>query len=310
MNDPADSIDDLRSHESNAQRVICGALGPLVTLADQAILLYGRTALAVAAHSKQSPAGKVALILTSRLANDLRVCSLLAQLGYGIQGLSIGSTIVELVGALSYVGTDDGRASQWAKHADQRHTFPRRVSEGIEAALTSLSIFSPGTKANWEEAYSFMCTAKHGNPRLSLVNALRVDIHGYYFGRGPDSSCFGMLVSSEALYYGIGFGMYGIHVASAHCSDYASQTQIRAEANRVLEALRGLEGWLSRWREASEEELQGGLVSETRISAIAAALTEETKRIERETDRAKQDTDRIILETRRLREARNAKPSP
>ena len=68
---------------------------------------------AIAEHPRHGAAAKVGLILTSRLTNDLRVCSLSAQLGYGIQALVVGATIVEVAGALAYVGDSVSRAARW-----------------------------------------------------------------------------------------------------------------------------------------------------------------------------------------------------
>jgi hypothetical protein len=67
-------------------------------------------------------AAKIGFILTSRPANDFWVCSLSAQLGYGIQALLVGATIVELVGAVAYVGDSESRAANWAEHSDLKHT--------------------------------------------------------------------------------------------------------------------------------------------------------------------------------------------
>jgi hypothetical protein len=75
-----------------------------VNLIEQMDSLYERALDAIADHPRPGPATKVGFILTSRLTSDLRVCSLSAQLGYGIQALLVGATVVELVGALAYVG--------------------------------------------------------------------------------------------------------------------------------------------------------------------------------------------------------------
>lgn len=124
--------------EADAQSHISSHLAPLVTLIEQTDSLYERALDAIANHPRPGAAAKVGLILTSRLTNDLRVCSLSAQLGYGIQALLVGATIVELVGALAYVGDSESRAANWAEHSDLRHTYPRKVAEGIEALLSSL----------------------------------------------------------------------------------------------------------------------------------------------------------------------------
>ena len=247
--------------ESVAQHSISSSLGPLVTLIGQAVSLYERAARAIADHPRPGAAPKVGLILTARLSNDLLVCEISAQLGYGIQALSLGATVVELVGALSYVGESDQRAEEWARHSNQKRTYPRKVSEGIEAAAATLGMSSQhNMKENWQQAYTFMCTAKHANPRISLLNGLRIGPDGFYHSYGPDASAFGTWMSAEAMYYAIGFGMSGIFVALVHCSDQALQAQLRAEALRVLQARYVLESWLGEWRKAAEHESAHGVV--------------------------------------------------
>jgi hypothetical protein len=140
--------------ESSAQDHHSCFLGPLVTLVEQTISLYERALDAIAEHPRPGAAAKVGLILTARLANDLRVCSLSAQ-------------------------------------------------QGIEASLRSLGISSPTMKENWRQAYTFMCTAKHANPRLSLLNGLRIDASGFSYLCGPDPSAIGAGLSAEALYNAI-----------------------------------------------------------------------------------------------------------
>jgi hypothetical protein len=95
------SIRERLRDESSAQHQIGTRLGPLVTLIERMDSLYDRAITAIADHPRPGAATKVGLILTTRLANDLRVCSLTSQLGYGLQGLVLAGTVVELVGSLS-----------------------------------------------------------------------------------------------------------------------------------------------------------------------------------------------------------------
>jgi hypothetical protein len=292
--------------ESNAQDHLSNYLGPLVTLVEQTIYLYERSLDAIAEHPRPGAAAKVGLILTARLANDLRVCSLSAQLGYGIQALGLGATIVELVGALAYVGDSESRAASWAEHSDLRHTYPRKVAEGIEALLRSLGISSNNAKDNWLQAYTFMCTAKHANPRLSLLNGLRIDASGFSYLCGPDSSAFGAGLSAEALFYAILFGARGVYVALGHCAEGSLQGQLRAETLRVMEALHGLELWSAELCKAAQEESAQGVVRRVQMSAIVSQLGSETERLKRETERLERETEQLRLETGRIR--RNAPP--
>jgi len=246
----------LSEAESIARDHISSLLAPLVNLIEQRLSLYERAGDAIADCPRAGAAAKVGLILRSRLTNDLRVCSLSAQLGYGIQALLVGAAVVELVGALAYIS--DSRAENWAKHSNLRHSYPRRVEEGIEALLSSLGISSPGAKENWYQAYTFMCTAKHGNPRISMLHGLRIDTSGFSYLRGPDPSAFGTSISAEVLYNAIFFGAPGVYVALAHCGKKALQSQLRGEALRLMEALHGLEPWLNELYKAAKQESTRG----------------------------------------------------
>jgi hypothetical protein len=109
--------------ESVARAHVSGHLAPQVTMIDQTDSLDERALDAIADHPRTGAAAKIGFILTSRPANDLRVCSLSAQLGYGIQALLVGATIVDLVGAVAYVGDSESRAANWAEHSDLKHTY-------------------------------------------------------------------------------------------------------------------------------------------------------------------------------------------
>jgi hypothetical protein len=291
---PMSAIRNRLEAESDAQDHISNYLAPVVTLVEQTISLYERALDAIGEHPRSGAAAKVGLILTARLANDLRVCLLSAQLGYGIQALGLGATIFELVGALCYVGDSESRAADWARHTDVRHTYPRRVDEGIEASLRSLGIFSPTMKENWSRAYTFMCTAKHGNPRISILHGLRVDPPGFSYSCGPDASAFGAGLSAEALYNAIFFGAPGVYAALGHCAEETLQAQLRAEALRLMECLHGLELWFSELFKAAQQESSHGAVSQAQTSAIVSQLDSETSRLKRETEGLERETDQLL----------------
>lgn len=304
------SIRERLRDESSAQHQIRNRLEPLVTLIEQMDSLYDRAIKAIADHPRPGAATKVGLILTTRLANDLRVCSLTSQLGYGLQALVLAGTVVELVGALSYVGDSDSRAVSWAEHTDRRHTYPPNKADGIEAALTALGIPDPAARDNWRQAYEFMCMAKHINPFLSLLHGLRIFPSGAYHVCGPDSSDLGTMLSAQALYHAVGFGTAGIYVAARHCSEDALQTQLRTEARSIRDRLLGLESW---FLEVTKPESSPALKSEKEASALSAEaqrLESETDRLRRETERMKQETRHLKQETKKIRRTRLGRRSP
>lgn len=290
------SLSECLRGESSAQQQICNRLGPLVTLIEYMDSLYDRAINAIAGHPQSGASAKVGLILTTRLANELRVCSLISQLGYGLQALVIAGTVVELVGVLSYVGEDDNRAVMWAEHTDRRRTYPPRVLDGIEAILIALGISDPAAKDNWQEAYSFMCMAKHANPFLSLLHGLRTDSSGAYHVCGPDVSDLGIYLSAQALWHLVGFGTAGIYVAAGHCSDDDIQTKLRTEARSISERLRGLEPWF-----LEEIKPESPLKSYKEASALSA----EAQRLQSEAERFRRETKRIKLNKRKKRKSKS-----
>lgn len=304
------SIRERLRDESSVQHQIRNRLKPLVTLIEQMDSLYERAINAISDHPRPGAATKVGLILTTRLANDIRVCSLTSQLGYGLQALVLAGTVVELVGALSYVGDNDSRAVTWAEHTDRRHTYPPKVVDGIKAILAALGIPNPAARENWQEAYAFMCMAKHANPFLSLLHGLRIFPSGASYVVGPDSSDLGIYMSAQALWHALGFGTAGIYVAACHCSDDDIKTELRAEACSIREQLLGLESW---FLEVLKPESRPGLKIQKEASALlseAQRLESETDRLRRKTERMKQKTRRIKQETKKIRRTRSGRRSP
>lgn len=301
------SISERLSQESIAQHQIRKRLAPLVVLINHMDSLYERAIEAITSHPRQGAAPKVGLILTTRLANDIRVCSLTSQLGYGLQALVLAGTVVEVVGALSYVGDDDTRAVKWAEHKNHRHTYPPKVVDGIQATLTALGISKPSANNNWQEAYTFMCMAKHANPFLSLLHGLRIDSSGAYYVHGPDVSDLGVMLSAQALWHMVGFGTAGIYVAVGHCSDDALKTKLRAETISISDHLRGLEPW---FLEVIKPE--SPLKSQKETSALYSEvhrIQSETERLLRETEKIQQKTRRLKSETKKIRRTRSVHSS-
>jgi hypothetical protein len=229
--------------ESIAQHEFRKRLEPLVTLNEELDAHYNRCINGIADHPRNCPAAKVGLILVSRIANDLRVCSLTSQLGYGLQALVIGGTIIELVGALCYVGESDNRAASWAEHSDHRHSYPPKVADGIEAIVTALGITDPSAKDQWQQAYAFMCMAKHGNPFLSLLHGIRIMPSGAEYTYGPDISDLGRYFAAEALFQAVGFGTAGTIVAARHCASDELKTELIDESCSIRNRLLDLDPW-------------------------------------------------------------------
>lgn len=250
--------------EKTARKIIRTRLGPLISLSDDLSALYEGTINAIADNPRPGAAAKVGLILTTRIANDLRVCHLASEGGYGLQGLVLVGTVVELVGALSYVGHDENRAKTWAAHTNRRRTYPPRVIDGIEAILLALGGADPARKTNWQDAYELMCMAKHANPFFSLIYGLRIDSSGAQYATGPDASDLGRYTSAQTLWHSVGFGTAGTYVAAGHCTDPAIETQLQDHAAALSQRLRGIEAWFL-------EVIKSQLAGRQRVRSIIEA---------------------------------------
>lgn len=267
--------------EKTARDIIRTRLGPLLTLSDDLSALYERTTNAIADNPRHGAPAKVGLILTTRIANDLRVCRLVCEQGYGLQGLVLVGTVVELVGALAYIGQHESRALTWAAHSDRRHTYPPRVVDGIEAILLAHGGPDPAVKANWLQAYELMCMAKHANPYFSLIYGLRIDSSGAQYAHGPDASDLGRYTSAQTLWHSLGFGTAGAYIAAGHCSDIAIQAPLQDHAGALSQRLRGIEPWFI---EAIKPQ------SPSSLEAEASHLQAEAERLRRETERLRRET--------------------
>jgi hypothetical protein len=297
----------LSRDESVVYRYIRKRLIPLVSLLEQTQDLYDRAVDVLSNHPLSGAAPKVCFLFVTRLENDIRACSLLAQSGYGLQALVNAGTIVELVGAISYIGQDGNRAEDWARHADMKRSYPPRAAAGIDATLDTLGISDSFVRESWHKAYTFMCMAKHGNPLLSLNYGLRLLPTGESYVRGPDSSDEGILLSAESLYNAIFFGTAGIYVASTHCSDAVAQDHLRSEALGILRHLFDLEPWFrevtrSRRPDTSPEEQREFDERLARsLDSTTKALVADTERMRSETEILRKKAKAVRRKTRHLR---------
>ena len=298
-------MSDRLIHEAGAKEYLAKRLQPLFALAESLGSVYDNVLDAVADHPKPGEPTRVGLILTARLANDIRICSMASQLGYGLQALSLCSVIIEVVGSLSYVGDSKTRAAAWAAHSDPRRTYPAKVSDGIDATLTMLGITNDFARENWRNAYQFMCQAKHANPYLSMIHGLRSFPTGAYYIRGPDSSTdLGIHMSAQALWNALSFGSAGTYIAAIHCADSQLRATLRRDSLTVRQRLFGLEAW---FLAVIDLELSPTIRSEMEAAALrkdTQRLLEETKRLRLETTRLQRKTSATRRATERLRRHR------
>jgi hypothetical protein len=156
------------------------------------------------------------------------------------------STIIELVGALSFIGIDDKRATHWATYKNKKQSYPT-ARDGINSILSTLEIIDPSAIDNWHNAYTFLCMAKHVNPLLAINYSLRpMGNDEFAHIRGPDTSKIGIFFSAETLYMVIKVSMAGIIVASQHCTKVIIKNKLHSDANDIGSRLSTLEEWYNK----------------------------------------------------------------
>lgn len=233
-------MDYPNADELEAQRRLLNKIGSLSSLAVCMDALFELAAETIAEHPKAGAATKVGHVLVARLTNDFRVCSIASSLGYGLQALNLAASMMEILGALAYVGDDEVRAAEWARHTKRRKSYPEDLKAGREATLDALGISDPAARADWHTAYEFMCMAKHANPLLSLQQGLSAQPDGLAFVFGPDTTALGVFLSAEAFNRAIGYGTAAVFVYALLCSDKDSQILLRNEAAKIRDAAKSL----------------------------------------------------------------------
>jgi len=105
------------------------------------------TALGKIDFENRSASTKVAILLSVRIANDLRGVSLLTKVGYGIQAASLASSIYEIAYTVAYIGADNKLAEQWLTHDQVLSTPFRNILKLTEGGLLRLDVPDSKTQA-------------------------------------------------------------------------------------------------------------------------------------------------------------------
>lgn len=227
--------------ELEAQRQLLEQIRPLAELASRTDTLFEKATETIAEHPNNEPATKVGLILLARLSCDLRVCGMASSFGYCLQAMGLAASMMEILGALAYVGENNERAAVWAKHADRRQSYPRNVRLGIDATLNALGMPDEAARDDWRKAYEFMCMAKHANPLLSMRQGLADLPSGLHHVFGPDTTALGIFLSAEALNRAISYSTAAVFIVALLCSDAASRISLRREALSIRDGFLSLE---------------------------------------------------------------------
>lgn len=249
-------IGDIGSVEGDIQRYFALGLGSFLALGDQTYVLLERSLELVAGRPRSDEntvaSTKVCVVLAARLQNDLRVCSIVSSRGYGLQAMGLAASMLETAGTLFYVGQNEKRAIEWAKHSDHAHSHPRTINERISAITDSAPQHVAETLGRqYRGAYKSLCMAKHSNPQLAMEQGLRTELDDpelldTFFTVGPDASRIGVKNAAYALFWAIDFALLGLRALLRCCSDEAMRAQISEGVDELGRQLCDLEQNLAR----------------------------------------------------------------
>jgi hypothetical protein len=130
----------------------------------------------------------VATNLLIRLTNDLRSIAMLAERGFPLQALVIGSGTYETAFTIAYIDADEDLARAWGMHDDPTHPF-RDAWTLTREGQAKLGNPDPDTAAELDyRAYRQLCWAKHINPVLQMQHGFQIVERSVVAQNGPDVS--------------------------------------------------------------------------------------------------------------------------
>lgn len=180
--------------EQEARRQLKPQLREYLNLARVAHELVERAISTLKQQPLDLPAQVQAIILV-RMSNDVRLVEIASYSGYTMQALCLAATVYELAAAFAFIGTDQGRAQEWQKHLDPRHSFPPSADrrKAIRLLLSQLGVEDgdlDDRTSDHELLYQRFCMAKHGNPEMLRAFGAKVTpsmlklYHGPFSGPG------------------------------------------------------------------------------------------------------------------------------
>jgi hypothetical protein len=126
------------------------------------------------------PSTRVAVVLASRLSDDLHAFSLLIRRYYRAQAMTIAASAVEAAWTIIHVGTSDERASEWETHSRVKDT---------KWPISKLSKASRREDEQWHrDIYSLFCAAKHHNPNVLRLFGTSSTFKGHRLESDPSFS--------------------------------------------------------------------------------------------------------------------------
>ena len=153
---------------------------------------------------------RVRLVLSARIADDLRAIQHLSSMGYCEQSCTVAASVFEVAHTAAFIGADDELAIEWIEFDDLKQNFrPVKFLVRATAARLNPDDVDGATKREYD-IYRQLCWMKHTNP---FFQGLR-DPH-FWNAHGalrfaPDTTEMGIRCSWFALEHASRLGVFAV----------------------------------------------------------------------------------------------------
>ena len=184
----------------------------------------------------------VGTVILARLVTELSACVQLIRLGYAQQAMVLVGTMLELMYASGYIGSDEARADLWLSWDKPNPSYPGNVADMVRDVARRLGVPAHQEMRDYETTYRDVCMVKHGNPLAMGQANLVADDETVHILVGPPYTPENVRFARIALLWAIRYALLGAaFFASDHLTDeqrgavWPTYLQLR-DRRKVLEA--------------------------------------------------------------------------
>lgn len=231
-------VETFAAKESAAGEYLAGKLERELELLRQARELLVRVCTHVdhvTEHSEATAREMACAMLSVRLINDARGVSIVIAHGYLQQAIAVATSMCDAAFALAAVAGDDALAVKWINHEDFRSSviFTKRAIRVACTRVKYLDDVDAQFKFFWD-AYQFLSSVKHGNPRLlKRLDLQNIGTEMLTVSVGPSATVAAQAVGSISLLF---CHQILLLAARAQLEGFPSNPQLLADIERSREA--------------------------------------------------------------------------
>jgi hypothetical protein len=193
-------------------------------------------------------ARRVAIILPTRVANDLRVASRVACLGYALQSASVVAGLYEIALTSIHVGTSEELALKWTEHRKPLKG-PWSVATLTKSVTAKAVPHDPDAASRLYQRYTQFCWAKHGHPMSEIHQVSRRADDAMEIVHGPDDSDVSLRTAWFALAHAAGLALLAQgffvldHISPGSRQDALLAIRKRLDDSQMKLLRQGAERW-------------------------------------------------------------------